>query len=102
MSDREYEEELNAPPPPGFSTPTKADRNDGAGRAEQDAEGTKVESDVEKQFDESTGMLAWEKISIFVCNGSIQASVFSTTFFAYVLFATMTHFSDRLFATQLT
>ncbi len=60
MSDRESEEELDAPPLPGFSTPTKADCNDGAGHAEQDAEGTKVESDadVEKQFDESTGMLA--------------------------------------------
>ncbi len=37
----------------------------------------------------------------FVCHGSIQAAFFSTTFFAYVLFAIMTHFSDRLFATQL-
>ncbi len=45
-------------------------------------------------------MLAWEKVSAFVCNGSIEAAFFSTTFFAYVLFAIMTHFSDRLFATQ--
>ena len=56
MSDRECEEELDAPPPPGFSTPTKADRNDGAGYAEPEAEGTEDGSaaDVEKQFDEST------------------------------------------------
>jgi hypothetical protein len=60
MSDQECEEEHNALLPPRFSMPTKADCNDGAGHAEQDAEGTKVESDayVEKQFDESTGMLA--------------------------------------------
>ncbi len=62
MSDRESEEELDAPPQPCFSTPKKAYRNDGACHAEPDAEGTKVESDadVEKQFDESTvtGMLA--------------------------------------------
>ena len=60
MSDRECEEELDAPPPPGFSTSTKANGNDGAGHAEPDAEGTKDESDayVEKQFDKSTGMLA--------------------------------------------
>ncbi len=37
-------------------------------------------------------MLALEKVSTF--------AVFSTTFFAYVLVAIMTHFSDRLFATQ--
>ena len=57
MSDRECEEELDAPPPPGFSTPTKVNGNDGAGHAEPDAEGTESESDadVEKQFDESTG-----------------------------------------------
>ncbi len=60
MSDRECEEEHDALLPPGFSTPTKADHNDGAGHAELDAEGTEIESDadVEKQFDESTGMLA--------------------------------------------
>ncbi len=42
---------------PGFSTPTKADRNDGVGHAEPEAEGTEDEADanVEKQFDESTG-----------------------------------------------
>ncbi len=57
MSDRESEEELDAPQPPGFSTPTKTDCNDGTGHAEPDAEGTDDESDadVEKQFDESTG-----------------------------------------------
>ncbi len=72
------------------------------GHAEQDAEGTEdeSESDVEKEFDESTGMLAWEIFSPFVCNGSIQAWLISTTFFAYVICAIMTHFSDRLFATQ--
>ena len=48
-----------APPPPGFTTPTKAIRNDGAGHAEPDADrmDTDSDSDVEKQFDESTGNL---------------------------------------------
>jgi hypothetical protein len=57
MSERDCEEEHDAPPPTGFSTPTKADRNDGAGHAGSAAEGTESESvaDVEKQFDESTG-----------------------------------------------
>ena len=60
MSDQECEEELDARPPPGFSTPTKADGNDGACHAEPHAEGTKdgSEADVEKQFDESTGIQA--------------------------------------------
>ncbi len=60
MSDQESEGELDAPPQPSFSTPKKAECNDGACHAEQDAEGTEVEfdADVEKQFDESTGMLA--------------------------------------------
>ncbi len=42
---------------PGFSTPTKADRNDGACHAEPDAEGSEdgSEADVEKEFEESTG-----------------------------------------------
>ena len=57
MSDREADEERDALLPPGFSTPTKVNGNDGAGHAEPDAEGTESESDadVEKQFDESTG-----------------------------------------------
>ena len=57
MPRRESEEEDDALSPPGFSTPTKVIRNDGAGHAEPDAEGTESESDavVEKQFDESTG-----------------------------------------------
>ena len=48
-----------APPPPGFTTPTKAIRNDGAGHAESNAKGTDAESDadVDKQFDESTGKM---------------------------------------------
>ncbi len=57
MSDRECEEKLDAPPPPGFSTPTEINRNDGAGHAEPDAEGIEdgSEADVEKQFEELTG-----------------------------------------------
>ena len=57
MSCPESEEIDAAPPPPGFSTPTKAIRNDGACHVSPDAEGTNAESDadVEKQFDESTG-----------------------------------------------
>ena len=57
MPRRESEEEDDALSPPGFSTPTKVIRNDEAGHAEPDAEGTESESDadVEKQFDESTG-----------------------------------------------
>ncbi len=60
LSDRESEEEHNAPLPPSFSTPTKISLNDGVGHAEPDAEGTEDETDanVKKQFDESTGMLA--------------------------------------------
>ena len=56
MPRRDSEEEDDAPQPPGFTTPTKVIRNDGAGHAEPDAEGTEFESDadVEKQFDEST------------------------------------------------
>jgi hypothetical protein len=45
MSDRQCEEEHDSPPPPGFSTPTKADGNDEACHAEPDAEGTEDESD---------------------------------------------------------
>jgi len=57
MPRRDSEEEDDALSPPGFSTPTKVIRNDGAGHAEPDAEGTESESDadVEKEFDESTG-----------------------------------------------
>ena len=57
MPRRDSEEEDDALSPPGFSTPAKVIRNDGAGHAEPDAEGTESESDadVEKQFDESTG-----------------------------------------------
>ena len=44
-------------PPPGFFTPTKADRNNGACHAYSDAKGTEYEIDanVEKEFNESTG-----------------------------------------------
>jgi hypothetical protein len=57
MPRRESEEEDDALSPPCFTTPTKAIRNDGAGHAGSDAEGTESESDtyVEKQFDKSTG-----------------------------------------------
>ena len=57
MPRRESEDDDAAPAPPGFTTPTKAVRNDGAGHADSDAEGTESESDadVEKEFDESTG-----------------------------------------------
>ncbi len=57
MPRRESEEEDDALSPPGFSTPTKVIRNDGACHAEPDSKGTESESDVdvEKQFDESTG-----------------------------------------------
>ncbi len=60
MPRRESEEEDDAPPPPSFTMPTKLNRNDGAGHAKPDAQGTesKSDADVEKQFDESTGILA--------------------------------------------
>ena len=51
---RSESEEIDAAlPPPGFSTPTKAIRNDGAVHAESDAERMETESDadVEKKFD---------------------------------------------------
>ena len=56
MSCPASEEIEAAPPRPGYSTPTKADRNAGAAHAESNAEGTNAESaaDVDKQFDEST------------------------------------------------
>ena len=59
MSCPEPEQMDAAPQSPRFSTPTKADRNDGAAHAESDAEGTNAESDadIEKQFDESTGKM---------------------------------------------
>ena len=59
MSCPESEQMDAAPPPPGFSTPTKADRNDGAAHAESDAEESDAEfdADVDKQFDESTGKM---------------------------------------------
>ena len=59
MSCPEPEEIEAAPPQPGYSTPTKADRNARAAHAESKAEGTNAESDadVEKQFDESTGKM---------------------------------------------
>ena len=57
MSSPESDEIDAALPPPGFTTPTRVNRNDGAAHAESNAEGTNAESaaDVEKQFDESTG-----------------------------------------------
>ena len=57
MSCPESEEIDAALPPPGFTTPTRVNSNDGAAHAESNAEGTNAESaaDVEKQFDESTG-----------------------------------------------
>jgi hypothetical protein len=60
MPRRDSEEADAAPPQPSFTRPTKGIRNDGAGHAKSDAEGTKSKSDadVEKQFDESTGILA--------------------------------------------
>ncbi len=60
MSDREAEEEQFALLPPVFTAPTNSICNDGAGHGGQDAEETDSESDadVEKEFDESMGMLA--------------------------------------------
>ena len=57
MPRRDSEEEDDAPLPPSFTTPTKLSRNDGAGHAEPDTEGTesKSDADVEKLFGESTG-----------------------------------------------
>ncbi len=57
MPRRESEKEDDSPPPPGFTTPTKAIRNDGSNHVEPDAEGTEdaSDADVEKQSDESTG-----------------------------------------------
>ncbi len=47
MPRQDSEEEDDAPPSPAFTTPTKASRNDGAGHAGSDAEGTEDESDPE-------------------------------------------------------
>ena len=53
MHRQESEEEDAALPPPGFSTPTQDESNDGACHGEPDAEGTDAESDsdVEGKFD---------------------------------------------------
>ena len=57
MSCLESEEIAAAPPPPGFSTPTKSKSNDGAGHAESDDARMETESEayVEKQFGKLTG-----------------------------------------------
>ena len=57
MSCSESEEIDAAPPPPGFTTPTKRICNDGAGHADPDDARmeTDSEADVEKEFGESTG-----------------------------------------------
>ena len=57
MSCRSDDEGDAALLPPGYSSPTKTIRNDGAAHAEPDAGGleTESEAEVEKQFDESTG-----------------------------------------------
>ena len=57
MSCPEPEQIEAAPPPPGYSTPTKPIRNDGAAHAEPNAERmeTESEADGEKEFEESTG-----------------------------------------------
>ena len=57
MSRQESVENDAAHPPPGFTTPTKAKSNDGAGHGEPDSNRmeTESEADVEKQFGESTG-----------------------------------------------
>ncbi len=47
MPCRSDEEDNAVPPPPAFSTPTKAIRNDGACHGEPDAEGTESESDAD-------------------------------------------------------
>ena len=56
MPRQDHEEEDAAPPEPCFSTPTKADHNDGACHADPDAKRTnaKSDADVEKKFYEST------------------------------------------------
>ena len=57
MSCPESEEIDAAPPPPGFTTPTKAKCNDGAAHAESNDERmeTEPEADGEQKFEESTG-----------------------------------------------
>ena len=53
MHRQESEENYAAPPAPGFTTPTKAHRNDGAGHAGPDDERMETKSDpeVEKLID---------------------------------------------------
>ena len=60
MSCRSDGEGDTALPPPVFSTPTKADCNDGACHGEPDAKETDAESDsnVEENIHESTGNVA--------------------------------------------
>ena len=57
MSGPESEEINAAPPPPGFSTPTKSKNNDGAGHVSPDAGRmeTESEADVEKELEKSMG-----------------------------------------------
>ena len=97
MSCRSDEEDDAAPLQASFTTPTKAIRNDGAGHGEPDTEETDAESgsDVEKN---STSRRAISNERCFrhlvemVAFTAIQASLFSTTIFAYVLCAIMTPF----------
>jgi len=60
MSVREADEEQATLLPSGFTAPTKYICNDGAGHGGQNAKETDSESyaNVEKEFVESTGMLA--------------------------------------------
>ena len=57
MPHEKSEQEDAAPQQPGFTTPTKAIRNDGAAHAVSNAArmDTESEADVEKEFDKSTG-----------------------------------------------
>ena len=57
MSCPESGQIVDAPPPPGFTTPTKPDRNAGAGHGQPDADrmDTASEGEGEKEFEASTG-----------------------------------------------
>ena len=68
QSDDDIDEGDAALQPPSYSSPTKPNRNDGAGHAESNAEGTNAEfaADAEKQFVESTGKKRKSRYHLFL------------------------------------
>ena len=105
MSCPELEKINAAPQSPRCTTPPQVESNRGAAHAESDAERMETESGeildpMSRNNSTSRRAILHERCFRHLVVGSIQASLFSTTIFAYVLCAIMTRFSGRLFATE--